>query len=177
MNHRPFEDWLLNEQPLTPEEKRELQLHLQACDHCNALAEVNLELRSVKMAAPAPGFTSRFQKRLAEQRVVEARNRLVGGLILAFGGLGVTGWFLSPYLVGFIGSPAEWISAIVAFLISLVTMAEAIGDIGAVLVRVLPDFIPPFAWLVFLSAMSGFVLLWAVSIWRFSRLSVRSVRA
>ena len=176
MNHRPFEDWLLNEQPLNNEEKRELQLHLQECDHCAALAEVNLELRSVKMAAPAPGFAARFQQRLARQRVIEARNRLVGMMILVFGALGLTAWFIAPYVTSFLGSPAEWIASILGFLLSLVTMFEAIGDLGSILLRVLPDMIPPFAWLVLVSALSGFGLLWAVSIWRFSRLSVRSVR-
>ncbi len=31
MNHRPFEDWLLDDQPLTPEQKRDLQSHLRTC--------------------------------------------------------------------------------------------------------------------------------------------------
>ena len=169
MNHQPFENWLLDNQPLAPEEKRELQIHLQECAHCTALVEVNLELRSVKMAAPAAGFTARFQQRLKVQLLLEQRNRLVGVLILAFGGLGLTAWFAAPYVLGFLGSPAEWIAAIIGFLLSLVSMAEAVGDIGSILLRVLPGFIPPIAWLVFLSALSGFGLLWAVSIWRFSR--------
>jgi hypothetical protein len=171
MNHRPFEDWLLNEQPLTPEKKRELQVHLQECGHCTALAEVNLELRSVKMAAPAAGFILRFQKRLAAQRVIERRNRLVGTAILAVGGLGLAAWYAAPYLIQFIGSPAEWIAAGVGFLLTLLSMAEAVGDLGSILFRVLPGFIPPFAWLVLISAFSGLGLLWAVSIWRFTRFS------
>ena len=169
MNHRPFEDWLLNEQPLTPEEKRKLQTHLQACDHCTALAEVNLELHSVKMAAPAPGFTQRFRIRLEAQRVRERRNRMVGVLILILGALVLSAVSLAPFLIRFLGSPAEWIAAGISFLLTLVSMAEAIGDIGSILLRVLPDFIPPFAWLVVASALSGIGLLWAVSIWRFAR--------
>ena len=106
MNHRPFETWLLDNQPLTPEEKRGLQIHLQECVHCTALAEVNLELRSVKMVSPAAGFTARFQQRLKVQRLREQRNRLVGVMILAFGGLGLTAWFVAPYVLGFLGSPA-----------------------------------------------------------------------
>ena len=171
MNHRPFEDWLLNDQPLTPEEKRELQSHLQTCTHCSALAEVNVELRSVRLAVPAPGFSLRFQKRLKVQRLREQRNRVVGILILMLSGLGLTIWFTAPYVIGFIGAPAEWIAAIIGFALSLISMAEAIGDLGSILLRVLPGFIPPFAWLVFLSALSGFGLLWAVSIWRFTRFS------
>jgi hypothetical protein len=170
MNHQPFEDWLLNEQPLTPEKKRELQVHLQDCAHCIALAEVNLELRSVKMAAPAAGFNARFQKRLAAQRVLERRNRLVGVLILAAGGIGLAAWFLAPFVIQFLGSPAGWIAAAVNFLLTLLLMARAIGDIGSILFRVLPGFIPPFGWLVLASAISGAILLWVVSIWRLTRI-------
>jgi hypothetical protein len=171
MNHRPFEDWLLNEQPLTPEQKRELQTHLKDCTHCTALAEVNLELHSVKMVAPAPGFTARFQARLAGQRVRERRNRLVGALILVAGGVGLLGWYAVPTVIQFLGSPAGWIAAIVSFFLTVLDMARAIGDIGSILLRVLPGFIPPFGWMVILSTLSGFALLWTVSIWRFTRFS------
>ena len=169
MNHRPFETWLLNDQPLNLEEKRELQGHLQDCPHCTALAEVNLELHSVKMATPAPGFAVRFQKRLEAQRLRERRNRLVGVSILAAGSLGLTTWYAAPYVMRFIGSPAEWLAAMTKFLLSLFEMGKALGDLGSILLRVLPGFVPPFAWLVVFSAFCGVVLLWSVSIWRFSR--------
>jgi hypothetical protein len=169
MNHRPFEDWLLNEQPLNNDQKRELQTHLHDCAHCAALAEVNLELRSVKMAAPAAGFTARFQTRLAAQRVRERRNRLVGVLILTLGGVGLLGWYLAPYVIQFLASPAGWIAAFVNFFLTLFDMARAIGDIGSIFLRVLPGFIPPIGWMIILSTLSGFALLWAVSLWRFTR--------
>ncbi len=169
MNHQPFETWIFNDPSLNPEQKRELQSHLQACAHCTALAEINLELHSVKMTAPAPGFTQRFQKRLETRRVRERRDRLAGSLVLVFGGLGLVAWFTAPYLIRFLGSPAEWIAAGINFLLTLISMAEAIGDIGSILFRVLPGFIPPFAWLVIISTLSGLGLLWSVSIWRFAR--------
>ncbi len=31
MNHRPFEDWLLAEEPLTTDQKADLQEHLNTC--------------------------------------------------------------------------------------------------------------------------------------------------
>ncbi len=169
MNHRPFEDWLLNEQFLKPEQKRELQIHMQDCTHCAALAEVNLELRSVKMETPAAGFTARFQTRLAAQRLRERRNRLIGALILVAGGVGLLSWYAGPVIIQFLGNPAGWIAALANFFLTLLDMARAIGDIGSIFLRVLPGFIPPFGWMVILSAFSGLVLLWTVSLWRFSR--------
>ena len=176
MNHLPFETWLLNEQPLSSDQQRDLHLHLRECEHCTALAEVNLSLRSVKMAAPMPGFTARFQKRLEAQRALDRRNRLAGVSVLVLGALGLTFWLAGPWLASFLGSPSEWIAALVSFLLSLLSMAQAIGDLGSILARVLPGFIPPIAWLVLFSALSGFGLLWTVSIWRLTRFSARSVR-
>ena len=169
MNHRPFEDWLAHDQPLTLEQKRELQIHLNDCIHCSALAEVNLELRAVKKAAPAPGFTARFQTRLAARRVIERRNRLVGVLILTLGGIGLLGWYASPLALSFLASPAGWIASIVNFLLSLVDMGRALGEIGSIFLRTIPGFIPPFGWMIILSTLSGFALLWSVSLWRFTR--------
>ncbi len=171
MNHRPFEDWLLNEQPITNEQNRELQAHLRECTHCAALAEVNLALRSTKMVAPAVGFTARFQKRLEAQRLRERRNRLVGAFLLVLGAVFVLGWFAAPYAIQFLIAPASWITDWVGFFLSLVKMLQSIGEIGSILLEVLPGFISPFGWLVLISAASGFGLLWAVSIWRFTSLS------
>jgi hypothetical protein len=53
MNHRPFEDWLLDDQPLNPSQKRELDTHLRACKVCSGIAESNLALRSARVIAPA----------------------------------------------------------------------------------------------------------------------------
>jgi hypothetical protein len=169
MNHRPFEDWLLNEQPLDPEQKRELQAHLLDCPHCSALNEVNIELHSVKLAAPAAGFTARFRARLEARRIRERRNRLIGAVVASLGGVGFLLWLIAPYAVRFIGSPAGWIASIVSFLLAVFEMLRALGDLGSIMLRILPGFIPPIGWLMMLSAISGFILLWMVSIWRLTR--------
>lgn len=38
MDHRPFEDWLLYDEPLTSVQKSELQAHLRSCTSCAAIA-------------------------------------------------------------------------------------------------------------------------------------------
>ncbi len=72
MNHQPFETWLLTEETLSPEQAKALQEHLGTCEACQCLERSwsgvqQLFLRS-DMAAPAPGFTARWQARLAEER-------------------------------------------------------------------------------------------------------------
>ena len=170
MNHRPFEDWLLNEQHLTSAEKQDLEAHLRGCKYCSALAETGVELRTVRKVSPAPGFTARFQQRLAAQRIAERRRKLWGLIVFLLGGLGLLFWLISPVLLALINSPGQWITILIGYLLFIVTSAETMADVLLVFLRVVPGFIPPYIWMVMISALAGLGLLWAVSIWRFSRL-------
>ena len=169
MNHLPFEEWLLNDKPVTPEQKRELDLHIRNCAYCSALAETGRMLHTTKMLAPATGFTARFQARLIGQKIAERRRKLWGALLFTLGGLAVVMWFVGPYLASFLTSPATWISVLVGWLVFIGTTLFALFDAGLVILSVIPNFVPPFAWLVLLSTFAGIGLLWSVSIWRFVR--------
>ena len=169
MNHRPFEDWLLDDQLLDPAQKRNLDAHLRDCNACTAIAESNLALRSARIIAPAPGFTARFQERLVLARRAQRRRMLLGTLFFSLGGMVLLALLAGPTLVSLIGSPAEWISAMVQTLLFIYTMTMAVLEASPVVFRVLPGFMPPFFWLVLLSTVSGLGLLWSVSIWRLVR--------
>ncbi len=169
MNHRPFEDWLLEDQPLDPAQKRELDGHLRTCKVCSAIAESNLALRSARVVAPVPGFTARWQERLVLARRAQRRRTLLGTLYFSLGGLLLLGLLAGPPLVALIDAPAEWISSMVHVLLFTYTTVMAVAEAGSVLCRVLPGFMPPFVWLVLLSTLSGLGLLWSVSIWRLMR--------
>ncbi len=169
MNHRPFEDWLLDDQLLDPAQKRELDAHLHTCNACSAIAESNLALRSARVVGPAPGFTARFQERLVLARRAQRRRTLLGTLFFSLGGMLLLAFLAGPTLVSLLGSPAEWISAMVQALLFIYTTIMAVAEAGSVIFRVLPGFIPPFVWLVLLSTLSGLGLLWSVSIWRLMR--------
>ncbi|MFT3893240.1 MAG: hypothetical protein QM730_16545 [Anaerolineales bacterium] len=171
MNHRPFEDWLLNDAPITSEQKRDLDAHLRGCRHCTAIAETGVALHSVKKVAPPAGFAMRFQARLAERKVAERRRKLWGAILFTLGGLALLTWLTFPYLVTFFSSPATFISALVEWGIFLITTLQALSQAGSVLVSIVPGFLPPFAWMILISAFAGIGLLWSVSIWRFSRVS------
>ena len=106
MNHQPFEDWLLNDKPITNEQKRELDIHVRTCTYCAALVETGLALKSVKKASPQAGFTNRFQARLAERKLAERRKRLWGSVLFTVGGLVLLMWIVSPYLLSFVSAPA-----------------------------------------------------------------------
>lgn len=177
MNHQPFEEWLLNDKNLNANEKRELDLHLRTCTHCTALSATGLALRSSNVTSPKAGFVNRFEQRLAAQKIADRRRRLWGSLILVIGGVGLLAWFASPYIYAFISSPVEWLTTAIGYVLFIVTSLQAFTEVMAVLFRIVPDFIPPYIWMVLLSALAGFSLLWTISIWRFSRRTPRGVSA
>jgi hypothetical protein len=169
MKHQPFEEWLLNDMPINPEQRRELDSHLRSCAYCAALFETGVALKSVRMALPAAGFTARFQTRLVAHKVAEHRRKFWGAILFALGGLALLVWLVSPSLLTFLASPAAWITTIVEWGVFLITTLDAMIQAGLVLLRILPGFLPPFAWMVLVSAFAGLSLLWSVSIWRFTR--------
>ena len=177
MNHQPFEEWLLVDKKLTLAEKRELDLHLRACPYCTALSATGLALRSASVAAPAPGFSMRFQQRLAAHKIAERRRKLWGTFVLVLGGLGLLGWFGAPLLSTFFASPGEWIMVTVGYFLFIITSLQAMAGVVTVLLRIAPDFIPPYLWMVLVSALAGFGLLWIISIWRFSNRAPQGVSA
>ncbi len=169
MKHQPFEDWLLNDKLISPEQKRELDSHLRTCAYCSALAETGIALKSVRMVSPAAGFTARFQVHLAERKLADRRRRFWGAILFTLGGLVLLLWLASPYLLTFFASPATWISTIVEWGVFLVTTFQAVAQAGSVILDMIPSFLSPFMWMVLLSAIAGISLLWSVSIWRFVR--------
>jgi hypothetical protein len=169
MDHRPFEDWLLDNQHLTSDQKRQLNTHLQTCSSCTALMEVNLALKSVKVAAPAAGFADRFQVRLAVKKQALRRRNFWGFVLLTLSVLGLFGWVSWPVLKDLIQSPvnllASWISSLVSFWASL----QAIFRAGMVLFKVVPGFLPAYIWAVILFAAGGWSLVWVVSLMKFTK--------
>jgi hypothetical protein len=169
MNHQPFEDWLLADKPMNSKQKLELDAHLRVCNYCAALAETGRALRSVKTVSPAAGFTARFQVRLAAQKVADRRRRRWGSLLFTLGGLVVLMWLAAPYLLAFFTSPAAHITSLIGWGVFLLTTLQALFRASTVFLEVIPGFLPPFAWMILISAFAGINLLWSVSIWRVAR--------
>ncbi len=169
MNHQPFESWLLDDLPLAPEQRRELDSHLRACPRCTALAETGLALRAPRMVAPAAGFTQRFQARLEARRVADRRRRFWGILVFSLAGMTVLTWLVFPLLGRLADSPAEWINLALAYLLFIVSSVQTFTEVGSVFLRVVPGFVPPLVWMALASVAAGISLLWTVSIWRFTR--------
>ncbi|MCL4530604.1 MAG: zf-HC2 domain-containing protein [Chloroflexi bacterium] len=169
MNHRPFEDWLLDDQPLTLEQERELQAHLRSCPACSAIAESNLALHSVRTVSPAAGFTERFQTRLVQRRQEQRWRQIIGTLILVLGGLALLAWLAGPAIQEVLQSPAQWLTTAVSYFLFILTSIQALSEAGSVLMRVIPNFISPADWLGMFLMIVVIGGLWVVSIWRVTR--------
>jgi hypothetical protein len=169
MDHRPFEDWLLADEPLTPRQKRELQAHLRTCNTCAALAEVDLALNSVKAAAPAEGFTARFHVRLAAQKKALRMRNLWGFLLLSLSVVSIALWLSWPVLKAVLRSPVNLLASWLSYLVSLWASLQAMGSISSVLLRIGPGFIPAYVWLAVLLAGGGWSLLWIFSLKKFAK--------
>jgi len=169
MDHRPFEDWLLDNKELADGEKRQLEAHLQVCYSCSALVEVNLALKSVTMVVPAAGFADRFQVRLAAQKKALRRRNFWGFLLLTLSVLSVLIFIAWPVITQLLQSPvgllASWLGSLLSFCASLDAMAHA----GFVFFKIAPGFLPAYIWTLALFAACGWSLLWVFSLIKFTK--------
>jgi len=171
MDHRPFEDWLLDNQTLSKPQERDLNAHLRTCSACTAIAEVNLALNSVKEVAPAAGFSDRFQLRFAARKQAIRRRNIWGFIFLTLSALAVLGWAAWPILKELILSPVNLIASWISSLASLWAAVQAITRAGAMLFKVVPGFVPVYVWLAILMAAGMWSLVWVVSLIKFTKFS------
>jgi hypothetical protein len=164
MDHRPYEDWLLNDERLAPDQDRDLRVHLRNCPECAALARANLALRSTPVIAPTAGFTLRFQARLVEQRKVQWWRSLIGFSLLGVVGLGGLIWLLFPYLSYLRLPPGQLAGLWISNLVYLALTVRSLAALGNTLLNVLASLVPPYAWISSLLMLGGLGFLWTISI-------------
>ncbi len=169
MNHRPFEDWLLDDQPLTAQQARELQAHVRDCRSCASIAESNVALHATRLVGPATGFTDRFRVRLETRRREQRWRQVIGTIVLVLGGVGLVYWLAGPLILEAFNSPASWITAGVGYFLFILTSFQVLGEATAILLRVVPGFISPTGWIALMAGVAGLGYLWMVSIWRVAR--------
>ncbi len=169
MDHRPFEDWLLGNKNLTSNEQRQLNAHLQSCSSCTALAEVNLALKSTRLASPAAGFTDRFQVRLAaRQKALRMRN-VWGFLVLSLSVVGLLVWIGWPVILSMVQSPVNVLVSWLASLMSIWAAIETMVHAGETVFKVIPGFVPEYVWAVILFAALGWIVLWVFSLLKITK--------
>jgi anti-sigma factor RsiW len=164
MEHRPYEEWLLDDERLTPEQQRDLRRHTAACPQCATLVRANLSLRSAPVARPTAGFALRFQRKLEVERKIQKRRAYIGLSLLTLVSIGILLWLITPVLPYLSLSPAQLFVTWVSTVIYLSTTMQALGTISSVLSRIVLDLVPPAAWAILLMALGGFGGLWIASL-------------
>jgi hypothetical protein len=169
MNHQPFEDWLLEDEHLSVQQERELQIHIRSCTSCAAIADSNLALHSRRLIAPAPGFSARFQPRLVAWRQEQLRRQALGTIILVLAGIALLYTLAGPAMLEAVRSPAAWFREITVYIVALLTFARVLGQVGGVLLRNLPDLMPAAGWWAMLTGACVLATLWIFTIRRLAR--------
>ena len=168
MTHQPFEDWLLYDEPLTPSQKQELQVHLRACEQCTRLAsawrQTESALHRAPVLEPEKGFSNRWQVYLVAHQLRLQRRQRLGMLLFSIGGasllLTLTGLMLLPVLQ----SPKPLLIAL-AYQVtrSAFTLGEILDTVATVF-GALFGVVPPTFWVGLSVAAGSLAVLWLVAV-------------
>jgi anti-sigma factor RsiW len=169
MDHRPYENWLLDDERLTAEQERNLRAHLRNCPECASLDRANMALRAAPVSVPAAGFAARFEARLAAERKVQRRRNIFGWTLLLLIGMGVLLVLVAPYSAYF-SSPVQFATILASSLINFGLTLRAASLIGNTLFDVFASFIPPSVWAFSFTLFGGVGFLWVFSFRKFGRI-------
>jgi len=182
MKHQPFENWLLFDEALTPDQTQSLDEHLQVCEHCQELNRSWSGVVSLFQEGPdlepASGFADRWQARLKQERhgVQASRHRWQSWitLILIANGVSLLGVMLGMTFFNTFDSLTELLLVWVYRLTSLFTVINIFQNLLAIMVRTIPGLLPPSGWAILAAIVSTGSLLWILSIARLARMPGRA---
>jgi len=156
MNHQPFENWFLSEEPLPADDERELRDHLVGCDQCSGLEDAWLDVANlfteVPEIEPAPGFVNRWQATLeADQVAVKTMHQRWQSLI---------------FLVLVANGVYKAATAMV--------LANGFRNAFVTLSRTVPQLIPTGWWVAIAITLGVSTIVWIVSMTKLSTLPRRT---
>ncbi len=175
--HQPFETWLLAGEPLTDDQAHALRDHLHDCADCQQLETawngVRQTFRVTPEVAPAPGFTARWQTRLAAQRLERQRRQAWTALILTFGVVAELILALGAQFLSVLRQPGQLLITWVYFVSRIVALSQATQSAWDTLTGV--NIIFPIVGSFFLiGSLSFWSVLWVVV---YKQLSARRIRS
>lgn len=177
MKHQPYEEWILQDDELSPEQQRSLDEHLSRCEQCASLLRAWRDLESrfttAKLLAPAPGFSGRWREHLAYRRRRRARRQSYAVVVGTFGGLIALAALLFlqlyPYMQQFIQTSLRLSGEVASVLVNLKLVADVLLLVAGASIRNAPLLYRFTIPLVFV----GFAYLWLQSIHRMGIVRIR----
>lgn len=177
MKHQPYESWLFEQETLSQDQARELEDHLEICAGCHTLAtawkDIEGQLLSASMVAPAPGFTQRWRSRLADHNRRTGQLQMgavllattIGSAALAF----LFGVELLPLLQSAVPAFVAWSGKFAIFVANLSPFRTVIG----ILIEAALENIPLIYRVSLPLCLAGLTAFWVVSL---HRLNYRRIR-
>jgi len=164
MNHQPFEEWLLEDQHLDPQQSKLLQEHLNGCSYCSALVKVDQVLNNPVMESPSQGFTERFKIKLEKEKKLQRQRLLLGIGLFGFLALILAGYIGYQVFTNWVVSPTSAFINLITWLAGFSAALETFGSVGLVLINIALGIIPLPLWLGFFIGGFLLVLLWVVTL-------------
>ena len=170
MKHRLYEGWIMAGDELTPDQRSDLETHLQECEACSRLAEADRALEKaltlVQMSEPKPGFTQRWRARMDERRITAHRRQTSGVLVfLSFGATALLLPILLNALLVLI-SPEDVLFDLAGALVDWLSLLKLIGNFVTTSVSTLFSTIPLVWWMLMITILAGLGVLWGFSLQR-----------
>jgi hypothetical protein len=181
MNHQPFENWLLSEEPLPEDGERALREHLAACNQCSEIEDAWLDVANlfaeIPEIEPAPGFVNRWQANLETDRAATKamRQRWQSWIVLV---LIANGAALALILTGVqlfrtYTSLSDFVLSWVYRAATAIVLANGFQNAFITLFRTIPGLIPTAWWIGIAITLSVSTLLWIVSMAKLTSLPRR----
>jgi predicted anti-sigma-YlaC factor YlaD len=182
MNHQPFENWLLSEEPLPEENKHVLHEHLAACEQCRGLEDAWLDVANlfteVPDIEPAPGFVNRWQTHLETERAATRamRQRWQSWIVLVLiaNGAAVAMLLLGVQLFNTYDSVTDFVLSWVYKAASALVLVNGFQSAFLTLFRTIPGLIPTSWWVGIAVILSVSTLFWIVSMNKLTSLPRRT---
>lgn len=182
MNHQPFDNWLLSEEPLPEDDELALREHLIDCGQCRELEDAWLDVAElfadVPEAAPAPGFVNRWQATLeADQDAIKAMQQRWQSwilLVLIANGAALALVLMGVQLFNTYDSVTDWVLSWVYKAATAMVLANGFRNAFVTLFRTVPQLIPNEWWIGIAVTLSLSTLIWIVSLIKLSSLPRRT---
>jgi hypothetical protein len=159
MGHKPFESWIVSEEPLSADEEQRLQEHIKSCESCHQLSvswgEVQDFFLEIPMEQPPAGFTNRWQARLVSlsEREIERKDKRTSWVFFAVTA-GTAIFVLSIMVILFFSSvqtPIQLFITGATLIAGFLNLASAIQIAFLPLIEVVIVSVPTIWWVIIAS--------------------------
>lgn len=177
MKHRLYEGWIVARDELSPDQEKELSIHLESCPQCNDFAQaeqmVERTFSSVQMVEPLPGFTQRWRARLDQKRIKAHRSQT--SLLLGLLSIGTVVLFMPIVLqlLSVLISPENLLFDYAKGTVEWLAWFELIGQFVMTFLNTLISTVPVYWWLSIAVFLAGMSLLWGISLQRLGFLQIK----